>query len=86
MKKTSPTRKAAKAAKPVTKPAPAKAKAKTSVAAPVVVIHQKVRREVSSTFRLPADLKEALISHSFSAGYNGNMSAALCSILRQTLG
>lgn len=86
MKKTSPTRKAAKAVKPATKPAPAKAKAKTSVAAPTVTIQQKERKDSLTTFRLPADLKEALISHAFSGGYDGNMSRAMVAILRQALG
>jgi len=85
MKKTSPNRKAAKAAKPATKPAPAKAKAKTSVAAPVVTIQQKERKDVSVTFRLSAQVKEALISHAFANGYDGNMSRAANSILANIL-
>lgn len=77
MKKTSANRKAAKAAKPTTKPQP-----KVAKAAPAPV---KVKKAESTTFRLPSDLKEALISHAFSAGYDGNMSLALCSILRNAL-
>lgn len=86
MKKTSANRKAAKAAKPATKPSTKAAKVKASVAAPVVTIQQKERKDSLTTFRLPADLKEALISHAFSGGYDGNMSRALCAILRQALG
>jgi len=81
MKKTSPNRKAAKAAKPATKPV----KAKTSVAAPVVTIQQKERKDVSVTFRLSAQVKEALISHAFSNGYDGNMSRAANAILANIL-
>jgi hypothetical protein len=73
MKKTSANRKAAKAAKPATKSAPA------------VTIQQKERKDSLTTFRLPSDLKEALMSHSFS-GYDGNMSRAMVAILRQALG
>jgi len=83
MKKTSPNRKAAKAAKPATKTAPVKAK--TSVAAPVVTIQQKERKDVSVTFRLSAQVKEALISHAFANGYDGNMSRAANSILANIL-
>ena len=45
----------------------------------------KIRKGESSTFRLNPELKQALISHSFSGGYNGNMSLALCAILRNAL-
>jgi hypothetical protein len=82
MKKTSQPKAKAKASKPATKPATRKAKA--SAPAPVAVM-EKSRADSLTTFRLPAELKEALVSHAFSAGYDGNMSRALVSILRQAL-
>jgi alpha-L-arabinofuranosidase len=84
MKKPTKQTKAVKAVKAV-KAATAKAKAKTSVAAPVVTIHQKERKDVSVTFRLSAQVKEALISHAFSNGYDGNMSRAANAILANIL-
>jgi hypothetical protein len=81
MKKTSQPKAKAKASKPETKSAKAKASAPAPVAA-----QEKIRSNALATFRLPVELKEALINHAFTAGYGGNASKALCAILGKALG